>query len=98
MQTQPANVADPGNAATGDHRYISRARQIDGRFDIAPFKESVASDIGEEQGRHASIPEPARLIGHGHEFGRPPCAERAWQYDETTVVRAYIQKKINTIR
>src|SRR3546814_12755253 len=65
MQTQHANVADPGNAATGDHRYISRARQIDGRFDIAAFKASVASDIGEEQGRHASILEPARHIGNG---------------------------------
>src|SRR3546814_4675852 len=31
MQTQHANVADPGDATTGDHRYISRARQIDGR-------------------------------------------------------------------
>src|SRR3546814_6644821 len=44
MQTQHANVADPGDATTGDHRYISRARQIDGRFDIAAFQESVRSE------------------------------------------------------
>src|SRR3546814_6896133 len=76
MQTQHANVADPGNAATGDHRYISRARQIDGRFDIAAFKESVASDIGEEQGRHASILEPARHIGNGHVGSLRPAFRR----------------------
>src|SRR3546814_2635692 len=76
MQTQHANVPDPGNAATGDHRYISRARQIDGRFDIAAFKESVASDIGEEQGRHASILEPARHIGNGHVGSLRPAFRR----------------------
>src|SRR3546814_3949644 len=76
MQTQHANVADPGDATTGDHRYISRARQIDGRFDIAAFQESVASDIGEEQGRDASILEPARHIGNGHVGSLRPAFRR----------------------
>src|SRR3546814_15943199 len=65
MQTQHANVADPGDATNGDHRYISRARKIDGRFDIAAFQESVASVIGEEQDRDPSILQPARHIGPG---------------------------------
>src|SRR3546814_20418303 len=76
MQTQHANVADPGDATTGDHRYISRARQIDGRFDIAAFQESVASDIGEEQGRDASILEPARHLGNGHVGSLRPAFRR----------------------
>src|SRR3546814_10550197 len=76
MQSQHANVADPVDATTGDHRYISRARQIDGRFDIAAFQESVASDIGEEQGRDASILEPARHISNGHVGSLRPAFRR----------------------
>src|SRR3546814_11462903 len=76
MQTQHANVADPGDATTGDHRYISRARQIDGRFDIAAFQESVASDIGDEQGRDASLLVTARHIGNGHVGSFPSLPSR----------------------
>src|SRR3546814_3891872 len=76
LVTGVQTCALPIYAATGDHRYISRARQIDGRFDIAAFKESVASDIGEEQGRHASILEPARHIGNGHVGSLRPAFRR----------------------
>src|SRR3546814_10925368 len=76
MQTHHANVSYPCDSTTGDHRYIILARQSDGRFDIAAFQYSVASDIGEEQGRDASILEPARHIGNGHVGSLRPAFRR----------------------
>src|SRR3546814_21006009 len=43
---------------------------------MAAFQESVASDIGEEQGRDASILEPAPHIGNGHVGSLRPAFRR----------------------
>ena len=62
MQREHVDVINALHPAAGDHGNVYAPRQINGRVDIASGQHPVAADIGEQDGRHACIFEPARQI------------------------------------
>ncbi len=65
-----------------------RARQIDGRLDIAALEQPVAADVGEQQAGDARILEPAgqvddEHVGHfGPALGRDHAVARVHRDDD----------------
>ena len=66
MQREHVDVINALHPAAGDHGNVYAPRQINGRVDIASGQHPVAADIGEQDGRHARVFEPARQINHRH--------------------------------
>src|SRR4051812_769143 len=70
------DVLDRGKAARGDHGNRDGIGERNRRVQIQALEQTIARDIGEDDGGNAGILEPLRDLQHGHLRGLGPAFDR----------------------